>query len=80
MKHNLVLGALFVSSLVLLNACGGGSGSDDESDAGVEGRPITMTVLHINDHHSHLESDTQDLMLAGAETRVNLGGLSSCSG
>ena len=34
-----------------------------------------LTILHINDHHSHLQADTGlDLMLAGEKTRVVSGG------
>ncbi len=35
----------------------------------------TVNIIHINDHHSHLESDTYKLLIAGAETKVELGGL-----
>lgn len=34
-----------------------------------------LTILHINDHHAHLEADDgMDLMLAGERTRVSGGG------
>ncbi len=35
-----------------------------------------LKVLHINDHHSHLESDGTDLDFNGKETRVEMGGFS----
>lgn len=35
-----------------------------------------LKILHINDHHSHLDADDgMDLMLAGEETRVKSGGM-----
>lgn len=36
--------------------------------------PLDLTILHINDHHSHLEASGADLILAGAETEVEMGG------
>ena len=34
-----------------------------------------LTILHINDHHSHLQADTRmNLMLVGEKTRVKSGG------
>lgn len=43
----------------------------------LSGRDISneLTILHINDHHSHLQADTgMDLTLAGERTRVRSGG------
>jgi len=36
-----------------------------------------LTILHINDHHSHLTPDSGDLELPGGETRVSIGGFPS---
>jgi len=37
--------------------------------------PLDLTILHINDHHSHLLPDNgADLILDGKSTRVSLGG------
>lgn len=33
-----------------------------------------LNVLHINDHHSHLQADSGDITLAGEGTRVEVGG------
>ena len=41
------------------------------------GEPFDLTILHVNDHHSHLESSSGDLELPGGETRVQLGGFPS---
>jgi 5'-nucleotidase len=35
---------------------------------------LDLTILHINDHHSHLDPDSADLVLGGEETRVSIGG------
>ena len=43
----------------------------------LSGRGISneLTILHINDHHSHLQADSgMDLILAGERTRVRSGG------
>ena len=34
-----------------------------------------LTILHINDHHSHLKSNRLDLKLDGKRTRVAAGGM-----
>lgn len=39
-----------------LAGCGGGS----------DGSPLTVTLLHVNDHHSHLDEETTSLTLADA--------------
>lgn len=36
--------------------------------------PITITILHVNDSHSHLEPNSYDLVLGGEKTRVSMGG------
>ncbi len=71
-------GAAMLSALALLAGCGGG---DDDDDKPVEqpeqpapGRPMELTILHINDHHSNLDSKKKDLKLknaAGARVAVN---------
>ncbi|MEE1673757.1 NAD nucleotidase [Agarivorans aestuarii] len=53
---------------VALVAC-----NDDDSTPSPQ--PLSINVLHVNDHHSHLQADTGiDLNLAGEETRVSVGG------
>ncbi|MFC5076990.1 NAD 5'-nucleotidase precursor [Vibrio thalassae] len=37
-------------------------------------KPFELTVLHINDHHSHLEPSSQKLKLAGQSTYAEVGG------
>ena len=66
--------------MALVAACGG-SDDDDDSPAPtppttppVAARPMELTILHINDHHSNLDSKKKDFKLknaAGATVTVN---------
>ena len=53
--------------------------------AALAAEPFDLTILHLNDHHSHLESQTFDLNLnyddtqEGEKVRVKLGGMSYIS-
>lgn len=38
------------------------------------GKPLTVNLIHINDHHSHLVEESINLTLDGVTTRVNMGG------
>lgn len=62
--------------LALLNA--GCSDDDDDNNSPTpengDSQPFSMRILHINDHHSHLESESATLTLAGADTDVEMGG------
>ena len=58
-----------LSSLALV-ACDD-SDSDDEASTDA---PLTLNILHINDHHSNLEASDQTLEIGGAETTFALGG------
>ena len=41
-----------------------GCGSHPQNDAHLNtGKPITLTLLHLNDHHSHLDAETAPLLL-----------------
>ena len=63
------------------------SGNDDAPEPGIAvpptedpisvGAPFDLTILHVNDTHSHLETDSGDLELPGGETRVQFGGFPS---
>lgn len=66
------LPAVLALSLLALSACGG---SDDAPNAEPTFAPLSLTVAHINDHHSQLDAfaDTT-LTLDGTATRVDLGG------
>ena len=59
-----------------LAACGGSNSTDDSAPSS---QPLDLTILHINDHHSHLDAETTTLTLkdaAGAtkSVTVDLGG------
>jgi 5'-nucleotidase/UDP-sugar diphosphatase len=45
--------------------------------AAASAQAFDLTVLHINDHHSHLKANKLDLTLAGKKTRVMAGGMPS---
>lgn len=47
--------------------------SDDNIDD-ITGKPLTVNILHINDHHSQLDAASQSLMIAGQETEFEAGG------
>ena len=54
-----------------LSAC---SDSDDDAvDTGAE-PALSLRILHINDHHSHIEPESATLILGGSETDVEIGG------
>ena len=61
----------------------GGLGTDICTDRGSNTEirncepDFELTVLHVNDHHSHLSPDSGDLELPGGETRVSIGGFPS---
>lgn len=61
----------------------GGGGIDLCTDRGANttlqgcDSDFNLTVLHINDPHSHLDPDSGDLELPGGETRVSIGGFPS---
>lgn len=35
---------------------------------------LDLTVVHINDHHSHLEPEKVDFVIDGTKTKVDVGG------
>lgn len=50
------------------------AGCNDNSDNSDSNAPLSLNILHINDHHSTLEAGTQSLDIAGQETEFALGG------
>lgn len=69
--------AALASSLALLAACGGNHGDRGGSTppAAPTSRAMELTILHINDHHSHLDSKSKTLTLknaAGDATAVSV--------
>ncbi|ONF44850.1 NAD nucleotidase [Marinobacter lutaoensis] len=51
-----------------------GCNDDNDTDRDTEADAFTVHILHINDHHSHLEEESQTLAIAGADTTFALGG------
>lgn len=73
---------LLLSSLTLLAACSN-SDDDDDDDTSSPTPPVSqamdLTILHINDHHSNLDSKSKTLLLKNAagtqtEATVDAGG------
>ena len=62
---------LFLSSMIASTGCGS---DDNDSSNTVSNEPLTLNILHINDHHSHVEQETQTLTIAGKETEFTIGG------
>ena len=63
-----LLSVLVGSSLCLLPGCNVDNSEYPKSE------PFTLNILHINDHHSHLQEASAELTLAGKTTQVQLGG------
>lgn len=63
--------AWIVVPLLALAGCNDSNNNDNTPETG---EPLTINILHINDHHSHLEAGSQTLNLAGADTGFTLGG------
>ncbi len=55
---------LLILALIVLSGC-----ASTTADSA-----LSIKILHINDHHSHLLPDNADLILDGKTTRVKLGG------
>ncbi len=73
------LACAVMSAMTLIAGCGGDNGSDDETPPATEppaqARPLELTILHINDHHSTLDGKDRTLTLknaAGADTEVTV--------
>lgn len=58
--RRVALGGAVVATAALLAACGGGG----SGGSGLDGEPMELTILHINDHHSTLESRSKTLQLS----------------
>ena len=74
MSYKYLLTGLLASSLTLT----GCFDSDNDRQTTTEQKAdFTLSILHINDHHSHLNSNSSaDLSFNGQSTRVVLGGFS----
>lgn len=56
---------LLLATLFSLFACNGGEDAN-VSNQQVESRPLSLTILHVNDHHSHLDPESVKLNLKTA--------------
>lgn len=84
MLRHLHIGTLTLLAASLLSACGGGTDTSDDNKKNptppaAEAHPLDLTLLHINDHHSNLDSQNKKLKLANAvgervEVNVDAGG------
>ncbi len=71
-KRHARVGMLALVAAGALAACGG-------SDSAEQGKPLELTILHVNDHHSTLESKSKTLKLsaggaAAVDVAVDAGG------
>ena len=58
----------------LLSCCLAGCAQSDWDRNAVDDKSFSLTIGHLNDTHSHLESDQLDLQLGGEKTRIVIGG------
>ena len=71
MMYKPVLKVLPLLILAGLSAC---SDSDDDPVTTETEAALSLRILHINDHHSHIEPESATLVLGGSETDVEIGG------
>ncbi|KUJ75898.1 bifunctional metallophosphatase/5'-nucleotidase [Thiomicrospira sp. XS5] len=67
------LWAILLTGSLTLSGCNDSSSSDD-SDSPSASQPMDLTILHVNDHHSHLEADSIGLAVNGQDVDMALGG------
>ena len=56
--------AVLLGASVLVACNGGGKNGDKAPETPAE--PLSLTLLHINDHHSHLDEESADFKLETA--------------
>ncbi len=71
MRHYTKLLGSLATTLLLFTAC-----SDDTNSNEVTHKALSTSIIHINDNHSHLTSETMDLEFNGVKTRTTMGGFS----
>lgn len=67
-KHSFLFSAC-VTAIGLMSGC-----NDSGNVASTDTAAASLRILHINDHHSHLQANSATLTLAGAATGVKTGG------
>lgn len=75
MKKMKRLLALLMALFVLVAFVGCGDDDDDECDGLTENAPLNLTVVHVNDTHSHLEQTDESLEFNGEKTYLKMGGM-----
>ncbi len=55
---------LILSLAALIAGCGGSNKGGRPADSGLVSESIDLTLLHINDHHSHLDAENSTFLLA----------------
>ncbi|WP_419656445.1 NadN: NAD pyrophosphatase/5'-nucleotidase [Desulfosarcina variabilis str. Montpellier] len=63
-----MLALILMLATLAITGCG-------DSDDTTENTQSTVTILHVNDVHSHLDTDSLDLDVDGTETRCEIGGM-----
>jgi len=51
-----------------------GCGDDDNDDNKITHKAITTSIIHVNDHHSHLDEETLSLYYNGVKYKTTVGG------
>ncbi|WP_223671161.1 NAD nucleotidase [Kangiella shandongensis] len=69
-----VLLASLVTSSVVLAGCPFDSDDDKNEYVGSEKPDFSLGIVHINDHHSHLDANSGALEFSGVSTDVDMGG------
>ena len=59
-------------TLPVMQGCGGDSNNSSSNNN--TGQATSLRILHINDHHSHLQPNTTNLILWGTSIKVQTGG------
>lgn len=73
MDKRVLLASLVASSLALAG-CPFDSDDDKKEDANSEKPDFSLGIVHINDHHSHLDANSGTLEFNGVSTDVEMGG------
>lgn len=79
-RHAAAYSLVLLSTLFSLAGCGGGDDAPAPPAPGpqppaTEAKPLSLTILHVNDHHSHLDPETISLNLktaAGAREAISV--------
>ncbi|MEE1653828.1 MULTISPECIES: bifunctional metallophosphatase/5'-nucleotidase [Brachymonas] len=65
---------LSLAGATLLTACGGDDDNTKPSEPAVVAKPLELTIAHVDDSHSNLDSMNRTFALAGQDVSVDAGG------